>query len=197
MASQRGTMARRTKTKPPCSVDGCENPMRARTWCTNHYQRWERHGDPLGGRVPPGTRSARCSVSYCQRKQLASGYCEAHYARVRAHGDPQASIPLKAVKRPGEWRLRTDGYMGMSREGRIVLQHREVMEQSMGRPLYPGETVHHKNGDRTDNRLENLELWITRQPYGQRVTDRVMDALETLRRYAPEQLKEGASHGES
>jgi len=46
-----------------------------------------------------------------------------------------------------------------------------MVTEHMGRGLALGENVHHKNGVRVDNRLENLELWFTPQPSGQRVTD--------------------------
>ena len=69
-----------------------------------------------------------------------------------------------------------------------VREHILVMEESLGRHFLSGEEVHHKNGDRADNRLQNLELWTKSQPSGARVTDKVEWAVELLRLYAPERL---------
>ncbi len=57
------------------------------------------------------------------------------------------------------------------------------MEQAIGRPLKPAERVHHKNGDRQDNRPENLELWVgggKKDQHGVRLVDRVLDMVDAL-----------------
>lgn len=69
-----------------------------------------------------------------------------------------------------------------------VLEHIVVMEEQLGRSLVPGENVHHKNGNRADNRPENLELWNTSQPAGQRPEDKVAYAKEILGLYEPDAL---------
>jgi len=75
-----------------------------------------------------------------------------------------------------------------TQNGRYVREHVLAMERKLGRYMFPEETVHHKNGVRDDNRIENLELWTSRHTPGQRVEDMVEFWTEMLRRYAPERL---------
>lgn len=73
-------------------------------------------------------------------------------------------------------------------DGRFIGEHRFVMEKHLGRRLTRQETVPHINGDRQDNRLENLELWSSSHPSGQRVEDKVAWAVKLLQTYKPELL---------
>lgn len=95
----------------------------------------------------------------------------------------------------GGRRITKDGYVEIYMPGhprvkanKCVSEHRLVMEHILGRFLFPQEFVHHKDGNRQNNKPENLELWSTSQPPGQRVAEKVEWAWFILSQYAPSLL---------
>lgn len=109
-----------------------------------------------------------------------------HRARLVKDGDVG---PVASKLDPLRWRTDGNGYIVRWFKGTKQLQHRWVMEQHLGRSLEPWENVHHRNGLRADNRIENLELWCVPQPSGQRVEDLVAWVVENY----PDAIAEHAS----
>lgn len=173
-----------------CSIEGCGSNARKLGWCEFHYDRNRRTGDPLGGgprRLSPNSLGA-CQIVGCGKKAIAVHLCVAHYAKLKKFGNPLGGTIQDG--RSKEWHPNKDGYVfrfdpGSPHAGgnKLVYRHRFVMGELLGRPLRANESVHHKNGKRSDNRPQNLELWVKSQPAGQRVQDLVKWAREILQEY--------------
>ena len=86
----------------------------------------------------------------------------------------------KSLRNPNHPNSAKDGY---------VFEHIVIMVEFLGRPLEKGENVHHKNGIKDDNRIENLELWSTSQPPGQRIEDKIIWCRDFLDLYGYDVLK--------
>lgn len=166
-----------------CTEPGCTALVNGGGLCIAHYTTAFRRGFRAFGTPKP------CVIEDCDRPVRSKGYCSSHYNKYRRWGTPtpparpapshkkrEARSGYVLVKLPDNPMAMTNGY---------VPEHRLVMAEHIGRPLMPYENVHHINGVRDDNRLENLELWNTYQPAGQRVPDKVAWALEVLRLYEP------------
>ena len=130
----------------------------------------------------------KCSLHNCNRPALVKGMCGLHYKRVQGGSNlPLDAPPASNTKGSGKWRSNGNGYVKRQCGGTSIMQHRWVMEQHLGRPLTRKEEVHHINGVRHDNRIENLELWSKSHPYGQRVVDKLAWAREILAQYESEE----------
>ena len=170
-----GLVVRPDRIANTCYIDECIRPPAERRVVFNHHY-WIMRDAVM----PP------CSMSDCEGPSRIRGYCSKHAGRHYRYGSAHV-LPA-----PPKGECVTSGYRQVPRPDGDGwdLEHRIVMEQVIGRPLREGETVHHINGDRLDNRSKNLELWLKSQPAGQRVTDRIADAKRILRVYGaePEEL---------
>lgn len=85
-----------------CSVEGCDRPHLSRGYCSAHWQRWKRKGDPGAADVqsPRPERAPVCTVEGCERPHVALGYCTLHAHRFRSTGSPgglELNYPIRGL----------------------------------------------------------------------------------------------------
>ena len=187
-------MPAKRKYAPICSVDTCDKPHSAHGLCSSHaktvsrggtltptctYLECKNLGIPAVGKKHKYIRceqhTTSCMVAGCSVPRAAQ-YCAMHEKRIATTGTPGPIGRLRREMGTGtDWYMNDQGYIvKVNNFGGVrttIRQHTEVMEEYLGRKLLPRENVHHRNGIRHDNRIENLELWVVRQPRGARATD--------------------------
>jgi len=152
-----------------CSAVGrrADTEEKTRVSCAECGKLLERQRHPSGRII----RSRRYCSAACKGAAKSKMY----------HSRKPVLETTRRVSRHGYIRLFVQDAPGTPR--RDVFEHRYVMEKAIGRALHSDETVHHKNGVKDDNRIENLELFCSRHGPGQRVTDQVAWAIDLLRAY--------------
>lgn len=137
-----------------CTIDGCEKPIKYRSMCGMHYKRAWRHNDPNFVAVVNKLPDEICKVENCTDKITHSaGLCKLHEQRFRRYGRLENIIAPK-----GAGGFDSQGYYLITVDGVRVYEHRYIMEKYLGRKLLATEIVHHRNGERWNNKLDNLEL---------------------------------------
>lgn len=112
-----------------------------------------------------------CCIKTCQRPYMAKGLCQPHYHQLHVLKNFRPDVPLgRKGERNGRWKggQINDGHGRVlvyqpdhpnpSMFGTHVYRYRLVMEKVLGRLLWDNEIVHHKNGNNSDDRPENLEV---------------------------------------
>lgn len=124
-------------------------------------------------------REGLCQSCGCLQREWAQANRGEAHSRWKGgrHIDRNGYVTIRCYDFPG-----ADGPIG-------IAEHIAVMAKHLGRPLFPDESVHHKNGIRHDNRMENLELRVSNHGQGQNVPDIVEWARDVLRRYSPSDLR--------
>jgi hypothetical protein len=182
---------RRKHTSPICEFPDCGREVRTQGLCSahDHQRRAGKELAPIKGHGRPKLGKPLCAYQGCEKAARSNGprgtLCSGHLHQKRSG---QELKPIHSGRTSGG-HISTSGYRIIAVNNRNTPEHRAVMEKLIGRPLLRCETVHHINGDKLDNRPENLELWASRHSKGQRVEDLVDFVVNTYPELVAERLK--------
>lgn len=144
-----------------CDVEGCERPAFSAHYCSMHDQRVRDTGQP--GEAAPRNRPPHqpCSVDGCETASKSNGFCVMHYHRWKKYGDPGQAGRIRREKGTGS--ITNSGYLSFNTvRNEHQSDHRRVWIEANG-PIPHGYVIHHRNGDKLDNRLENLQMMTRRE----------------------------------
>lgn len=190
-------MSKYIKIHKACLVCGKISELGHRNYCPECKSKIKSKCIDCGKEFFYGAIYQRCST--CQYHYYKNNKPEKFNAFYRKRAEIQKkerrakkNLPSDHIFRTGprpEGYIDKKGYVLMVFKDKITnkwirkYQHVLIMSKHLKRDLFKNETVHHKNGIRNDNRIENLELWSKSQPAGQRVKDKINWAIDFLKKY--------------
>lgn len=160
----------RRKAKLELECENCHKPFTvrpsgsARRFCGNACARGHQSGERHPRWVPETKKSCiHCGEEFVlnkrtddKKKKYCSYACCVEYRRT--YGGPRSMAAGTVHQKENEYRfVKTES-------GKWVEEHRLVVEKRLGRKMLPREIVHHRNGNKGDNRDENLMV-VTRQQH--------------------------------
>jgi hypothetical protein len=176
-----------------CGFDGCDRRHYSNNLCQYHY-----YQNKEGKKLAPVKKAQKdiCAYGECESLRVMGSWCPEHVENEDLVGEEDRFTYLYGKWKRGQ--KNRHGYVIRSRrvstaDGLYVgeqrqPEHRGIMESHLGRKLLRKETVHHINGIKDDNRIENLELWSSQHPSGQRVVDKLAWAREIIELYEKDEI---------